>query len=110
MRCKPVELFIILVTTFFISNNIINTNKTETHRTRLTAGGNLIDYPGDVSTPTSELTTMKLHINSAISDVKATYMCMDVKYVYLNNMAERAEYIMIQIAMIPQEFFYKYNL
>ena len=43
----------------------------ETHRTRLTAGGDLIDYPGEVSTPTSDLTTMKLHINRDISDVKS---------------------------------------
>ena len=49
----------------------IRTQKTETHRTRLTAGGNLIDYPGYFSTPTSDLTTMKLHINSAVSDVKS---------------------------------------
>ena len=52
----------------------------ETCRTRLTAGGNLIDYPGEFSTPTPELTTMKIHANSAISDVKSRYMCMEVKY------------------------------
>jgi hypothetical protein len=32
-------------------------NKTETHRARLTVGGNLIQYPGDVSTRSSDLTT-----------------------------------------------------
>ena len=48
--------------------------KIETHRTRLTARGNMIDYPGEVSTPSSDLTTMKLHVNSAISDAKARYM------------------------------------
>ena len=64
----------------------------------------MIDYPGEVSTPTSELTTMKLHINSAISDVRSRYMCMDVNDLYLNNQMDRYEYIMIQISMIPQEF------
>ena len=44
--------------------------KTYTHRTRLTTGVNLMDYPGEVSTATSDLTTIKLHVNSAISDVK----------------------------------------
>ena len=63
----------------------IQPQKTETHRTRLDARGNLIDYPGEVSTPTSDLPTMKLHVNSAISDVKSIYMCIDVKYFYLNN-------------------------
>ena len=63
----------------------IRPHKTETHSTRFTAGGNLINYPVDVSTPTSYLTTMKVHVNSTISYVKARYMCMDVKYFYLNN-------------------------
>ena len=53
--------------------------KKETHRTRLTTGRNLIDYPGEVSTPTSDLTAMKLHVNIAISDVKLKYICMGVK-------------------------------
>ena len=75
-----------------------------THRTRLTAGVNLIYYPGEVRTPTSDLTIMKLHVNSAISDIKLRYMCMYVKYFYLKNQIERAKYIMIHISMIPQEF------
>ena len=78
--------------------------KTETHITRLTEGGKLIDYPGEVSTPISDLTTMKLHINSAISDSKSIYMCIGVKGFYLNNQMYRDKYIMIQISMIPQEF------
>ena len=69
----------------------IKTQKTETHRTRLTAGVNLIDYPGEVSTLTSDLTTMKLHVNSDISDIKSRYMCMDVKYFYLDNQMDRAK-------------------
>ena len=88
----------------------IRSHKIETRSTILATGGNLIDYPGDVSTPTSYLTTMKLHFNRAISDVKSRYMCMDVKDFYLNNMMDSAEYIMIQIAMVPREFLDKYNL
>ena len=52
--------------------------------------------------PTSDLTTMKLHVNSSIPDVKSRCMCIDVKYFYLNNMIDRAESIMIYISMIPQ--------
>ena len=47
----------------------IRPQKTETHRTTLNAGGNIIDYPGEFSTPTTDLTTMKIHVNSAISDI-----------------------------------------
>ena len=61
----------------------IRPHKTETHRTRLTSRVNIIDYPGELSTPTSDLTTMKLHVNSTISDIKSIYIFMDVTYFYL---------------------------
>ena len=73
----------------------IRPHKIETHRTRLTEGVNIIYYPGEFKTPTSDFTNMKLHVNSAISDVKSRYMYMDVKYFYLNNKMGRVEYIMI---------------
>ena len=79
----------------------IRTQKTETYRIILNTGGNLIDYPGEFSIPTSDLTTMEHHVNSIISDVKSRYMCMDVKYFYLYNIMDKAEYIMIQVSMIP---------
>ena len=70
----------------------------------------MIDYAGEVRTPTSDLTTIEICIHSAISEVKSRYMCMDVKYFYLNNHMDRDKYIMIQISMIPQDFVEKYNL
>jgi hypothetical protein len=51
----------------------------EPNRTRLTVGGNLVDYPGDVSTPTADTTTAKLVINSTISTPQAKYIYGDVK-------------------------------
>jgi hypothetical protein len=53
--------------------------KEEPYRTRLTVGGNLIDYPGNVSTPTADTATEKLVINSVVSTPKAKYMCGDIK-------------------------------
>ena len=67
--------------------------KIEAHRTRLTAVGNLIDYSGHVSPPTSDLTAMKLHVKRAILDVKSKYMSIYVKCFYLNNIMDRAEKI-----------------
>ena len=69
----------------------IQPQKKKTHRTILTARGNLIDYPGEFSAPTSDLTTMKLHVNSTISDIKSRDMCMGVKYFYLNNQMDKAK-------------------
>jgi hypothetical protein len=45
----------------------IRPQKEEVNRTRVTVGGNLIDYPGKVSTDTAGLTTAKLVMNSTIS-------------------------------------------
>ena len=78
--------------------------KTETDIKRLTEGGNIIDYQGEVNTSTSYLTTMKLHVNSAISDLKSGYICIDVKYFYSNNCMDIADFKMIQITMTSQEF------
>ena len=43
--------------------------KSETHQSRITVEGNLVDCPGEVITPTSYLTTVKLHVNIVISDI-----------------------------------------
>ena len=44
----------------------IQPQKAETHRTGLTVGGNLINFPGDVTTPTVDLITSKLIFNSLL--------------------------------------------
>ena len=80
----------------------IRPQKKQNHRRRLTSGVNIIDYLGEFQTPTPDLTTMKLYVNRAISEIKLRYMCMDVKDFYLNNHMDRLEYRMIQISMIPQ--------
>jgi hypothetical protein len=52
----------------------IRPNKAEIHRVRLTVGGNLIQYPGDVSTGSADLTTSKCLWNSTISTDGSIYM------------------------------------
>ena len=54
-------------------------HKAEKHRVRFTVGGNRIDYPGIVTTPTTEIQTVKLHLKSVISDVNASYLVADIK-------------------------------
>eukprot|EP00957_Ditylum_brightwellii_P055716 4221611-Ditylum_brightwellii.AAC.1 len=41
--------------------------KAEKHRTWITVGGNLIEYPGEVHTPTADMDVAKLLFNSVIS-------------------------------------------
>ena len=52
--------------------------KEETHRTRLTVGGNLINFPGDVSTKTADLPLVRLFINHILSTPRSKFMTMDV--------------------------------
>ena len=53
--------------------------KDDPNRVRLTAGGNLINYPGELTTRTAELTTSKILWNSVLSTKDAKYMCIDLK-------------------------------
>ena len=46
-------------------------NKEAKGRVRLTVGGDRINYPGEVATPTADLLTVKLMMNSVISTTNA---------------------------------------
>jgi hypothetical protein len=69
----------------------VRPHKEEVHRVRLTVGGNLIKYDGDVSTRSADLTTSKCLWNSVISTEGAAYMCLDVKNFYLDTPMEEFE-------------------
>jgi hypothetical protein len=62
----------------------IKTHKEETERTRLTVGGDQIEYPGDKSTRTMGLTIEKMLFNSTISMPGAIFLVIDIKNFYLN--------------------------
>ena len=85
-------------------------NKAEVHRTRLTVGGDKVHYPGDVGTPTADLTLVKIHLNSVISTPGARYMTLDVKNFYLNTPMVRYEYVRIKLDDIPEEIIVEYGL
>jgi hypothetical protein len=84
--------------------------KSESERTRLTVGGNLIDYPGDVATSGADITTAKLVWNSVISTDNAQFMGMDIKNFYLNTPMDHPEYMRIHLRHIPDEIIEEYGL
>ena len=57
--------------------------KEDPNRVRITAGGNLIQYPGELTTQTADLTTAKLLWNSVLSTPGAKFMALDVGNFYL---------------------------
>ena len=61
-------------------------NKSETHRTRLTVGGNLLYYAGTLTTPTSTVTMARCLFNSVVSTTIAKCMMADIKNFYFNNL------------------------
>ena len=83
----------------------IRPQKKETHRVRMTAGGDQLDYPGDASSPTVAITDAKVHVNSTISDARrgARYVCMDVQNFYLGTPMSYYQYIRVRRHQIPQE-------
>ena len=67
--------------------------KEDPNRVRITAGGNLIKYPGELTTRTADLTTSKILWNSVISTDDARFEALDVGNFYLETPLERYEYM-----------------
>jgi hypothetical protein len=85
-------------------------NKEEKHRTRLTAGGDRINYPEDVGTPTADMTLVKILLNSTISTKNAQCVTLDIKDFYLNTPMKRYKYMRLKLADIPEEIIEEYKL
>jgi hypothetical protein len=85
-------------------------NKAETKRVRCTVGGDRITYPGKVSTPTAELTTIKLMLNSVVSTPDAKFMTIDISDFYLGTPLDSVEYMRIPEKHIPEVIMTQYKL
>jgi hypothetical protein len=85
-------------------------NKEEKHRTQLTAGGDRINYPEDVGTPTAAMTLVKILLNSVISTKDAQCVTLDIKDFYLNTLIKRYKYMHLKLADIPEEIIEEYKL
>ena len=59
--------------------------KAETHHIRLTVGGNSINFPGDVTTPTADIIPANLIFNSVLSTKNEKILCADIANFYINN-------------------------
>ena len=84
--------------------------KAEPYRTRITVGGNLIDYPGNLSMKVADMTTFKILVNSTLSTRGARWLGLDVKNYYLGTPMDDYEYMFIPINSIPQEIIAHYKL
>jgi hypothetical protein len=85
-------------------------HKKEKERVRLTVGGDILDYSGDVATSTAIITTFKILINSTLSTEEAAMMMMDIKNYYLGTPLPPFEYMKMLLSRFPEEIIQKYNL
>ncbi len=76
----------------------------------MVVGGDRVLYPGDTGTPTANLLTIKILINSIISTAGAKIMTMDIRGFYLNTPMTRYKYMQLCIADMPEDVIEHYNL
>jgi hypothetical protein len=69
-----------------------------------------VHYPDKVSTPTADLSTVKLLLNSVISTPGTRFATFDLKEFYLCTPMTRKEYMRIPLTSIPQSIIDKYAL
>ena len=84
--------------------------KSDPNRIRITLGGNLINYPGDVGTRTADMLTVKLLLNSVISTPGAKFMSLDISNFYLMAPMERYEYVRMNLDDFPDDLIDEYKL
>ncbi len=73
-------------------------------------GGNLINYPEDVGTPTANMLLVKILLNSIISTKGARFANADIANFYLMTLLKRPEYAKIRLSDIPEEIITEYKL
>jgi hypothetical protein len=73
-------------------------------------GGNLILYPSDCGTPTIDLLTVKLLLNSVMSNPGIKFMTIDIKDFYLITPIDQFEYMKLKLSDLPEDFVDQYQL
>ena len=87
------------------------TEKKALDRTRATLGGNLINHPDDVGTPTTDLRLIKIFLNSVISTPGAKFANADISNFYLMTPLKHPEFaIRFRLTDIPAEIIKLYGL
>ena len=84
--------------------------KEDPNRARLVVGGDRINYPGDVGTPTADMLTVKLLLNSVVSTPLAKFFTVDIKIFYLMTPLKRFEYVRLKLSDMPDDVIEHYNL
>ena len=85
-------------------------DKSDPYCTRLTVGGDRLNYPGDCITPEVSLTTVNLLLNSIVLTLNANFMTINIKDFYLNTPMVRSDYMLIKKVNLPNSVVIQYNI
>ena len=77
---------------------------------RLTVGGNLINYPFELTMRTADMVSSKILWNSTTSTKGVRFAGADIKNMYLNTPMDQYEYMQMPLALIPLDIIEHYNL
>jgi hypothetical protein len=88
----------------------VRPEKAEPNWTGFTEGGDRINYPGAVTTPTVEMLVARMLFNSVISTKDARFMTMDISNFYLMIPLHRPKFIQLKLNNIPDEVIKEYKL
>jgi len=80
------------------------------YRTRITGGGDQLDYEGETSTNSASMLTIKIHQNSVLSTLGARYTVTNAGNMYLASKLKHVEYMRFKITQIPKSIQDKYKL
>jgi len=89
---------------------MVRPEKAEANRTWFTVGGDRINYPGAVATPSAEMLVAKMLFHSVISTKDARFMTMDISNFYLMTLLHHPKFIQIKLGNIPDEVINEYKL
>jgi hypothetical protein len=85
-------------------------HKKKKEHIRLAVGGERLDYSGDATISTADITTFKILVNSTLSTEDAAMMLMDIKNYYISTPLPQFEYMKILLSRFPEEIIQKYSL
>ena len=69
-----------------------------------------MNYLGDCITPTADLLTIKLLLNSVITSPNTKFITIVIKYFYLKTPMDRSKYMRLKLSDLPENFISHYNL
>ena len=86
------------------------TENTNPYQTRLTVGGDRVNYSRDFSKPTVDLTTVKIILNIIVSTLNAKFTTIDVKDFYLSIPMDQSDYMRLKLRDPPESLVQNYNI